>query len=76
MPRPLYLLVTDTNAAELRRRTGLEGRDTPHGVLTSRLVSMSEIENALAEVRRAIGETPRCGCRGPLHSPSCTAWLT
>lgn len=76
MPRPKYLLVTGTSAVELRRLTGLDGRDTPHGVLAPRPVPMSEIENALAEVRRAIGEAPRCGCQGPLHRPSCTAWLT
>lgn len=72
MPKPpTHYLVQGTSAAEVEQLTGLRGVDTPLGVLVERPKPF-RIEDAMAEVNRAINPTPcKCGRFALLHQPNC-----
>ena len=75
MTQEKFWLVTDTTAAELEQKTGLQGHDTPRGVLLKapkpfRLdVAMERLDRAL-HPRRCT-----CGSYAIIHQPNCPAWL-
>lgn len=73
-----HYLITQTSAAELERKTGIRGADTPFGVLAEKQKPF-DMYGALAIVERALNPT-RCTCGkfAILHSPSCpcAAWIT
>lgn len=70
-----YWLIKDSTAAEVERLTGLQGRNTPLGVLVEEPKPINWA--AMAEIKRALHPTRcTCGSYAILHRPSCPFWLT
>jgi hypothetical protein len=73
-----HYLVTDTNAAELERKTGIEGRDTPLGVLVEKPKPF-DMYRAMAIINRALQPPSLCTCgsNAIIHQLNCpAAWVT
>ena len=69
-----YLLATGTSAAEVSWRLGLEGHDTPLGVLVEepRTVDIAALMRDVERLKRHF-EPPRCtfGRYAIIHAPGC-----
>lgn len=70
-----YWLVTDATAAEVEAKTGLQGHDTPLGVLL-RAPKPFRLDVALERLNRALHPTRCiCGRYAILHQPNCPAGM-
>jgi hypothetical protein len=69
-----YLLVTGTSAADLERRTGIQGRDTDFGVFAEEPKPVN-IERMMEKINDVL-DPNRCKCRGVMHNSNCRMWCT
>ena len=72
-----HYLVTDATAAELERRTGIRGHDTPLGVLAEK-PKRFDMYGARAIINRTLQPPSLCICGSSaiIHQPNCpAAWV-